>query len=643
MPKQTFRLRKNLILNILLSFSSVTLTLFGFLIVSPLISESTHAEGDEPDDGITITVNGEVDANLVLFDEGDYKIAKDTVSVSSSAAYGYELFLTTDSEAHQSIYLNDDPTSESRIAPVSGTIAEPAVLTNNTWGFAIAGQGNFDNEYDPSNPDPASRFAIIPTTADQQAVYENSAATAEDNIDFYYGIKVEPTLEVGEYTTSAAYTAIAKEKPFIAKAILGDNGNLNFVYDRNDYAAGDTYTDNIGETTITNVYEVPINSSNSGSASMGWTDNNNIVSANFDSTFFNFKPVSTAYWFINDRSLASITNSSNLDTSQVRDMKFMFQNAGYNATTFGLDLSGWDTSNVSDMWYMFRYAGDNATTWSLNISGWDTGNVKRMSGAFASTGYNAAVWNIGGIGSLNTGNVTDMSEVFDYAGYKATAFNLDLSGWNTINVKNMGSMFRGAGYKAGAFNLNLSGWNTGNVTTMSSMFHYAGRDNATTFNVNLDRWTTDKVTNMRFMFEQAGMNATTWNISNIGDWNTGRVTDMSNMFSYAGSSANAFNMDLSKWNTGNVTTMSNMFSGSGKSAATWSVGDLSGWNTGKVTNMAGMFKDAGRVATVWDIGNLNYVDEEHKGWDVSKVTLHTNFVSWGQSNIDTSKLPWQSN
>ena len=59
--------------------------------------------------------------------------------------------------------------------------------------------------------------------------------------------------------------------------------------------------------------------------------------------------------------------------------------------------------------------------------------------------------------------------------------------------------------------------------------------------------------------------------------------------------------------------------------------------------MAGMFKDAGRVATVWDIGNLNYVDEEHKGWDVSKVTLHTNFVSWGQSNIDTSKLPWQSN
>ena len=139
MPKQTFRLRKNLILNILLSFSSVTLTLFGFLIVSPLISESTHAEGDEPDNGITITVNGEVDANLVLFDEGDYKIAKDTVSVSSSAPYGYELFLTTDSEAHQSIYLNDDPTSESRIAPVSGTIAEPATLTNNTWGFAIAG------------------------------------------------------------------------------------------------------------------------------------------------------------------------------------------------------------------------------------------------------------------------------------------------------------------------------------------------------------------------------------------------------------------------------------------------------------------------------------------------------------------------
>ena len=151
MSRQNFCLKKSSFNRVFFVLSSSFILLFAFSIILPTVSESTHAEGDEPDDGISILVSDSISANVTLFNEGDYKIAKDTVAVSSSAPYGYELFLSTDSEAHQSIYLNDDPTSESRIAPVSGTIAEPAVLTSNTWGFAIAGQGNFDNEYDPSN------------------------------------------------------------------------------------------------------------------------------------------------------------------------------------------------------------------------------------------------------------------------------------------------------------------------------------------------------------------------------------------------------------------------------------------------------------------------------------------------------------
>ena len=368
--------------NILYILSGVSLALFAGLMLFPTISETTHAEGDEPDDGITITVNGEVDANLVLFDEGDYKIAKDTVSVSSGAAYGYELFLTTDSEAHQSIYLNDDPTSESRIAPVSGTIAEPAILTDNTWGFAIAGQGNFDNEYDPSNPDPASRFAIIPTADDQQAVFENNAATAEDNIDFYYGVKVEPTLEVGEYTTSAEYTAIVKTlPPLTAKAILGENGNLNFLYDSEIYTPGESYGDNLDETGIIEIYDVPTNSSSDNIPE--WASNENIVSANFDQSFYDFKPTSTSYWFYNNTYLGSITQATNLDTSRVTNMSSMFEGAGNEAATFDLDLSGWSTSNVTTMASMFRSAGTYADDWSIgNISGWNTSNVTDMSNMF---------------------------------------------------------------------------------------------------------------------------------------------------------------------------------------------------------------------------------------------------------------------
>ena len=150
----------------------------------------------------------------------------------------------------------------------------------------------------------------------------------------------------------------------------------------------------------------------------------------------------------------------------------------------------------------------------------------------------------------------------------------------------MASRFRAAGYYVGAFNLDISGsgWNTSNVTDMS------------------------------YMFDQAGCYASIWSIGDLSGWKTNSVTDMSYMFWKAGSEAEV-----------------------------WNIGDLSGWSTGNVTTMRNMFEGAGRYASTWDIGNLNYVDEDHKGWDVHKVTNHYGFVSWSQSNIDIYKLPWQSN
>ena len=546
MSKQTFRLRNNLILNILFSFSSVALTLFGLLAAFPAVSESTLAEGDEPDEGISIVVSDSISANVTLFDEGDYKIAKDTVMVSSSAPYGYELFLTTDSEAHQSIYLNDDPTSESRIAPVSGTIAEPAVLADNTWGFAIAGQGNFDDNYDPTNPDPASRFAIIPTADDQQAVFENNAATAEDSIDFYYGIKVEPTLEVGRYTTGATYTAIAKEKPRTAKAILGDNGNLNFVYDNTDYAAGDTYADNLGETTIANIYEVPMNSvgCNSSTRMLWYAQRDSVTSSNIDTSFSNARPTGICGWFSNMARLTTFTGLQNLNTDSVTDMSYMFYYAGYNITTtwdIG-DLSGWNTENVTTMQAMFQNAGYRATTWDIgDLSGWNTNNVAIMGSLFDTAGYSAATWDIGDLSGWNTGSVTNMSNMFYYAGYRAATWDIgDLSGWNTGSVTNMSNMFHTTGDNATTWNIgDLSGWNTENVTDMSGMFQNAGLS-ATTWDIgDLSGWNTGSVTNMSGMFYFAGYSATTWDIGNISGWNVTKVTRHTDFINLNSNSANA--------------------------------------------------------------------------------------------------------
>ena len=445
MSKQNnFRLSKTKN-NILYILSGVSLALFAGLMLFPTINETTHAEGDEPDDGISIVVSDSISADVTLYDEGDYKIAKDTVTVSSSAPYGYELFLTADSEAHQSIYLNDDPTSSSVISPVSGTIAEPATLANNTWGFAIAGQGNFDDNYDPANPDPASKFAIIPTVDDQQAVFENNAATAEDNIDFYYGIKVEPTLEVGEYTTSAEYTAIAFTGPLAPKAILGDNGNLNFVYDRNVYAVGDTYTDDVGETAITNVYEIPMNSVEcTSSTQMPWySQRYTITKVNIDASFAKTRPTGTCGWFIGLQNATGIKNPQNLNTSNVTDMSYMFWGFGGSKSSlvFQLNLKDWNTSNVVNMSNMFSYCGSNAYSWFLiGLSRWDTSNVTDMSFMFFHAGYGANSWYVDDLTYWKTSNVVNMEAMFYDAGYNASSWsvttNLDLRRWNVEKVTN---------------------------------------------------------------------------------------------------------------------------------------------------------------------------------------------------------------
>ncbi len=525
--------------HILVVLPAAIIMLFAFAIMLPVVSESTHAEGDEPEEGISVFASSDISVNLLSKDEGYYKIFKDSIKVSTSSENGYTLSIATDSADHQTLYLNGDTTSESKIDGASGTYEEPKALDDYEWGFAVPGISRFDDTYSTTEPSTNSKFAILPL---ENKVIRDYAEAATDNItDIYYGFKLSGTLELGEYKTAITYTAIPADQPLTAKAILTQNGNLDFVYDRNMYESGETYSYNITganpvNAIIANIYTVPTNSTSSGN--IGWTSNNNVKSANFELSFFDFKPTSTAYWFYGDYYLASITNANNLDTSRTTNMQSMFENAGLDATTFNADLGGWNTSNVTNMHYMFKcyyvqlfggygYRACKPTTWSIgDLSGWDTGNVADMHGMFYYAGYSATAWTIG-----------------------------DLSGWNT-----------------------------------------------------------KKNTDMTVMFGEAGYSASTWDIGDIG-----------------------------KWDVGNVQTMDSAFRDAGYKATTWNVGNLSGWNTSNVTDMSYMFKNAGYNATAWDIGNLNYVDEEHKGWDVSKVTKHSDFVVWNQSNIDTSKLPWQSN
>ena len=97
----------------------------------------------------------------------------------------------------------------------------------------------------------------------------------------------------------------------------------------------------------------------------------------FDSSFADYKPTSTANWFMNCSNLSSIDGIQYLNTSEVTDMSSMFSGCMYLTS---LKLSGFDTGKVTDMSSMF--AGCSSLVTITVGDGWTTSNVTASSGMF---------------------------------------------------------------------------------------------------------------------------------------------------------------------------------------------------------------------------------------------------------------------
>ena len=174
------------------------------------------------------------------------------------------------------------------------------------------------------------------------------------------------------------------------------------------------------------------------------------------------------------------------ETSQVRDMGYMFSGASFNG-----NISSWDVSSVRDMGYMFSGASFNG-----NISTWDVSSVTDMGRMF----FGASSFN-GNISTWDVSSVTDMGRMF----FGASSFNDNISAWNVSSVTRHGShvlrclllqrqhlrlerllgsrtwvgMFSGAS----SFNGNISSWDVSSATDMTNMFN-----GASAFSQNLGSW-----------------------------------------------------------------------------------------------------------------------------------------------------------
>ena len=304
-------------------------------------------------------------------------------------------------------------------------------------------------------------------------------------------------------------------------------GTMTFMYDENKPASTESQL----------VYDVPT------SSLPGWYyKRSNIKKVVIDPSFADARPTTCSEWFYGCNKLTEIQSIGNLNTSEVKDMSFMFEHC---SSLTSLDLLNFNTDNVTDMTWMF-YCCSGLT--SLDLSNFNNANVTRMDCMF---------YGCSGLTSL------------------------DLSNFNTANVKDMRSMFSGC---SGLTSLNLSSFNTANVMDMGGMFF--GCSGLTS--LGLSNFNTAKVQSMNGMFEGcSGLTSL-----DLSSFNTANVTDMYQMFSGC---SGLTSLNLSSFNTENVTSMWQMFY---KCSGLTSL-DLSGFNTANVTQMIEMFYGCSGLVTIY--------------------------------------------
>ena len=261
--------------------------------------------------------------------------------------------------------------------------------------------------------------------------------------------------------------------------------------------------------------------------------------------------------------LKSIEGLANLDTSNVTNMRQMFQDSSnlteldlskfntakvtnmyamfYRCTNLkSLDLSSFDTSKVTDMWRMF-YGCEKLI--SIDVSHFNTSNVINMLEMFGSCKSLEEL----DLSNFETSKVTNMRDMF----YGCSSLkSINVSNFDTSNVTIMSWMF-GSCYSLK--NIDVSNFNTSNVTDMCAMF--SGCRNLA--NLDLSHFDTSKVEDMSFMLEKC------WDLTdlNLSNFDTSNVTDMSYMFNGCWS---LISLNLGNFDTFNVTDMKYMFSGDNK-------------------------------------------------------------------------------
>ena len=201
---------------------------------------------------------------------------------------------------------------------------------------------------------------------------------------------------------------------------------------------------------------------------------------------------------------------SNLETSKVTDLSYMFLNSV--AVTQIIGSENLVTSNVTNVEGMFNWCEELTY---INTTDWDVSNVQNMDYLFCCC-FNLET--IDGLSGWDVSNVISMTYLFDDC-HKLD--NINLSKWDVSNVQSMWGMFLAC--KQLETMDWISNWDVSNVQDFTVMFEYC----ESLVELNLSNWDVSSATSFRAMFDG---NSKLEKIGDISNWDTSNVTDMMSMF-----------------------------------------------------------------------------------------------------------------
>lgn len=224
---------------------------------------------------------------------------------------------------------------------------------------------------------------------------------------------------------------------------------------------------------------------------------------------------------------------NNIDTSAVKEMKYMFRNC---RALKELDLTNFDTSNVTTMDNLFSVCWDMEKVTFGN--GFNTANVTEMKHMF----YKCHRLKSVDLSKFNTAKVTNMESMFAEC---RNLTEIDLSTFDTSKVTNMKNMFK---VSVNLTKITFCDNFASAATTLSGMFYQCGKLE----NIDLSKFNTANVTNMLQMFMSTGITSLTF----PDTFTTENVVETREMFADC---KNLTSLDLSGFDTRNVQDMRRMF------------------------------------------------------------------------------------